>query len=135
MYDWPHIEERQMTTDINIIYVEDEPNIAELVSNGLRLFGIEVNPIYSSAEELLAQCSTSHLERADMFFFDIRLPRMTGLELAARLRELGEKRPFIMVSAWPSPSQQKLQEIDALFLPKPFSFPDMVQTIHHLAQR
>jgi two-component system OmpR family response regulator len=124
-----------MTTDIRIIYVEDEPNIAELVSKGLKLFGIEVDPIYSSAEELLEHCSTSHLAHADIFFFDIRLPRMTGLELAARLRELGEKRPFIMVSAWPPPPRKQLQELGALFLAKPFSFPDMVQTIHHLAQK
>ena len=123
-----------MTRQINVVYVEDEPNIAELLSDGLNLFGINVNPIYGSAEELLEHCTSTDLADADMFFFDIRLPRMTGLELAAKLRELGEKRPFIMVSAWPAPTKKTLQEIDALFLPKPFSFPDMVQTIQHLAQ-
>ncbi|MCB8942594.1 MAG: response regulator [Ardenticatenaceae bacterium] len=123
-----------MTQEINVVYVEDEPNIAELLTDGLKLFGINVHPVYGSAEELLDHCATPALAHADMFFFDIRLPRMTGLELAARLRELGEKRPFIMVSAWPPPTKKTLQDIDALFLPKPFSFPDMVQTIQHLAQ-
>ena len=123
-----------MSEAINIVYVEDEPNIAELLSDGLNLFGITVHPIYASAEEMLEQHKSSTLKHADMFFFDIRLPRMTGLELAAHLRQLGEKRPFIMVSAWPPPPKQTLQDIDALFLPKPFSFPDMLQTIHHLAQ-
>jgi two-component system response regulator MprA len=123
-----------MTEKINVVYVEDEPNIAELLSDGLKLFGINVGPIYGSAEELLEHCSTNDLDQADMFFFDIRLPRMTGLELAAHLRQQGEKRPFIIVSAWPPPAKKTLQDINALFLPKPFSFPDLVQTIQHLAQ-
>jgi DNA-binding NtrC family response regulator len=124
-----------MKEEIHIVYVEDEVDIAELLSNGLRLFGIEVNPIYGSAEELLEHQPSTDVAKADIFCFDIRLPQMNGLELATHLRQRGEKRPFIIVSAWPSPAKQKLQEIDALFLPKPFSFPDMVQTIHHLAQR
>jgi DNA-binding response OmpR family regulator len=124
-----------MSETINVIYVEDEPSIAELVSNGLRLFGIEVDPIYGSAEELLEQADSPLLKKADMFFFDIRLPRMNGLDLATRLREKGEKRPFVIVSAWPSPTKQTLADLDASFLPKPFSFPDMVQTVQNLAQR
>ena len=124
-----------MAQAITVIYVEDEPNIAELLSDGLSLFGIKVHPIYSSAEALLEDRSSAALDKADMFFFDIRLPRMNGLELAAHLRQSGEKRPFIMVSAWPPPTKKTLQDIDALFLPKPFSFPDMVQTIHHLAKK
>jgi two-component SAPR family response regulator len=58
---------------------------------------------------------------------------MTGVDLATKLREMGEKRPFVLVSAWPSPSNEKLREINAAFLPKPFDFPDVVRTIQMLA--
>ena len=117
---------------IKIIYVEDEPSIAQLLVSGLGLFGIDVHPVYSDAQLLLDNINQEILNEAHMFFFDIRLPSMTGIELAAKLRELGEKRPFVLVSAWPRPSSEELDAIDATFLPKPFDFPDVVATIQNL---
>ena len=120
---------------VKIAYVEDEPSIAQLLVSGLGLFGIEVQPVFMSAEEMLKQTESEALSEVDLFFFDIRLPRMTGLELAGKLRDLGEKRPFVLVSAWPAPSAEQLDKIDAVFLPKPFDFPDVIQTIQRLASR
>lgn len=120
---------------VKIAYVEDEPSIAQLLVSGLGLFGIEVRPVFMSAEDMLKQTGSEALSEVDLFFFDIRLPRMTGLELAGKLRDLGEKRPFVLVSAWPAPSAEQLDKIDAVFLPKPFDFPDVIQTIQRLANR
>ncbi len=120
---------------VKIAYVEDEPSIAQLLVSGLGLFGIEVRPVFMSAEDMLKQTDSEALSEVDLFFFDIRLPRMTGLELAGKLRDLGEKRPFVLVSAWPAPSAEQLDKIDAVFLPKPFDFPDVIQTIQRLANR
>ena len=121
-----------MKEEIKVIYVEDEPSIARLLSSGLGLFGITVHPIFMSAEDLLAEVGGDAFNNADILMFDIRLPKMTGVELAGELRRRGEKRPFVLVSAWPPPTKDKLKEIDALFLPKPFDFPDVVQTIQQL---
>ncbi|WP_420643246.1 response regulator [Candidatus Leptofilum sp.] len=120
---------------VKIAYVEDEPSIAQLLVSGLGLFGIEVQPVFMSAEDLLKQVDGPELKEIDLFFFDIRLPKMTGLELAEQLRNQGEKRPFVLVSAWPAPSKEALQKIGAEFLPKPFDFPDVVQTIQKLASQ
>lgn len=117
---------------IKVVYVEDEPSIAQLLVSGLGLFGIDVHPVYASGEALLAGMEQDVFAEADIFFFDIRLPKMTGMELAAELRNRGEKRPFVLVSAWPRPTSSELEEIDALFLPKPFDFPDVVATIQQL---
>jgi len=119
---------------INLVYVEDEPNIAQLLVSGLGLFGISVHPVFMSAEALLDNIEIPEFENADLFFFDIRLPKMTGLDLAKELRRRGEKRPFVLVSAWPAPSENELAAIDAKFLPKPFDFPDVIQTIQQLMQ-
>ncbi|MDX1687671.1 MAG: response regulator [Candidatus Promineifilaceae bacterium] len=121
-----------MEQEITVAYVEDEPSIAQLLSSGLGLFGIEVYPVYMSAEELLANVDNKEFATADILLFDIRLPKMTGLELAAKLREQGEDRPLVLVSAWPKPSDEELDAIDAAFLPKPFDFSDVVQTIREL---
>ena len=120
---------------VNLVYVEDEPNIAQLLVSGLGLFGISVHPVFMSAEALLENMELPEFENADLFFFDIRLPRMTGLDLAKELRRRGEKRPFVLVSAWPAPSETELTVIDAKFLPKPFDFPDVIQTIQELMQK
>lgn len=121
-----------MKDDIKVVYVEDEPSIARLLSSGLGLFGITVHPIFMSAEDLLDEVEGDAFNDADILMFDIRLPRMTGVDLAGELRGRGEKRPFVLVSAWPPPSREKLAEIQAHFLPKPFDFPDVVHTIQEL---
>lgn len=123
-----------MLTDptARIVYVEDEPSIAQLLVSGLSLFGIEVHPVYASAEELLETATDETFNHIDLFFFDIRLPKMTGVELAKELRKRGEKRPFVLVSAWPSPSSAELEAINAKFLPKPFDFPDVIKTVQSL---
>jgi DNA-binding NtrC family response regulator len=121
-----------MKDEIKVIYVEDEPSIARLLSSGLGLFGITVHPIFMSAEELLAEVDGDAFNTADILMFDIRLPKMTGVDLANELRNRGETRPFVLVSAWPPPTKETLGKIQAEFLPKPFDFPDVVQTIQKL---
>jgi DNA-binding response OmpR family regulator len=123
-----------MTHPISIVYVEDEPSIAQLLSSGLGLFGMKVHPIYMSAEDLLQNLSASEIVEADMFIFDIRLPGMTGLELATRLRQKGETRPMLLVSAWPPPSIELLDSIQASFIAKPFDFADIVAKVQELTQ-
>ena len=124
-----------METKLNVLYVEDEPNIAKLLASGLSLFGIEVFPAFVSAEELLEKTGDHEYAEADILIFDIRLPRMTGMELAAELRARGEKRPIVLVSAWPAPTRDQLDKIGAKFLPKLFAFPDVVQTVQRLARQ
>ncbi|MAT98013.1 MAG: hypothetical protein CL608_12780 [Anaerolineaceae bacterium] len=124
-----------MQDHVKIAYVEDEPSIAQLLVSGLGLFGIEVKPVFMSAEDLLSKVEGPELAQVDLFFFDIRLPKMTGMELAYKLREHGEERPFVLVSAWPPPTEADLKKIGAEFLPKPFDFPDVIQTIQKLTKQ
>lgn len=121
-----------MKEDIKVAYVEDEPSIANLLTSGLGLFGITVHPVFMSAEQLLAEVDGDAFNSADILMFDIRLPKMTGVDLASELRNRGENRPFVLVSAWPPPTDATLKKIRANFLPKPFDFPDVVQTIQKL---
>lgn len=118
--------------EIRVAYVEDEPSIAKLLASGLGLFGILVHPLFISSEQLLENIDQPELADVDMLFFDIRLPGMNGMELAQQLRDLGEERPFVIVSAWPRPRQSELDAIDAKFLPKPFDFPDVLKTVQQL---
>jgi DNA-binding response OmpR family regulator len=121
-------------TNIKVVYVEDEPAIAELLKGGLDLFGIEVSPIYGNAEDAYAQITAKvpPLGDAHILIFDIRLPGMTGLELAEALRKAGEQRPILIVSAYQPPARSLLDQLNAHFMPKPFDFPAIVSKIQAL---
>jgi two-component system response regulator MprA len=121
-----------MKDKVKVLYVEDEPSLAELLRAGLALFGMIVNPIYCSAEELLRKVSSPEFAAADLLILDIRLPGVTGLELAKRLRGQGENRPIVVVSAYNRPDSAVLDEIRAAFQPKPFDFDEIVHTIQGL---
>jgi DNA-binding response OmpR family regulator len=117
-----------------VLYVEDEPSLAELLRAGLALFGMVVSPIYCSSEELLGKITSSEFAAADILFLDIRLPGLTGLELAKKLRIQGDKRPIVIVSAYNRPDSAVLDEIGAAFQPKPFDFDEIVHTVQTLVK-
>lgn len=122
------------TTRISVVYVEDEPAIVELLRGGLELFGIDVNPIYGTAEEAYNQIVANQYPVSDcqVLIFDIRLPGMTGMELASRLRQAGETRPVLIVSAYQPPARSELEMLGAYFMPKPFDFPGIVAKIQEM---
>jgi FixJ family two-component response regulator len=76
---------------VHVAYVEDEPSIAQLLVSGLGLFGIKVRPIYMSGEELLDHIDDEAFEQVSIFFFDIRLPQMSGVDLAAPVARAGRE--------------------------------------------
>ena len=116
---------------MNAIYVEDEPDIAKLVQNGLGTLGISV-AVYAHPEDLLQHIDEPQVSAAELLIIDIRMPGMTGLELAQRLRTLGDRRPILMVSAYNPPSRSQLRVLDATFHPKPFDFPVLLDICRRL---
>jgi len=116
---------------MNAIYVEDEPDIAKLVQNGLGTLGISV-AVYAHPEDLLQHIDEPQVSAAELLIIDIRMPGMTGLELAQRLRTLGDRRPILMVSAYNPPSRSQLRDLDATFHPKPFDFPVLLDICRRL---
>ena len=94
-----------------------------------------MNAIYDSAEAALEQIMKAEPPMSDsqILIFDIRLPGMSGLELAAELRERGEQRPILIVSAYQPPPRAQLKDLDAHFMPKPFDFAGIVAKIQELA--
>src|SRR5262245_33934139 len=80
---------------LRILVVEDEPDTAETLSLFLRLHGHEV----SVAANGPAALEQARVQQPDVVLLDIGLPRMSGWELAKRLRELADplpKRPLLV---------------------------------------
>jgi len=75
---------------VNILVVDDEEEICEMLSRHFRYlgYGVHTAPDGQTALDKLAQ------EKIDIVISDIRMPRMSGIEL---LREIRKEYPMIHV--------------------------------------
>ncbi len=115
-----------------ILVVDDEPVIMESLAYSLRREGynVSVTPNGIDALELFDRV------QPDLVILDIMLPGMDGLEVCRRLRARSSV-PIIMLTA-------RSDEVDKIlgleigaddYLPKPFSFRELLARIHSLQRR
>ena len=103
--------------DINILVVDDEKEIADLVTLYLENEGFSVFKYYSSTEAL--ECI--HTQSIDLAILDIMMPEIDGLKLCQIIREQ-YNYPIIMLTA----KSTELDKINGLmlgaddYLTKPF---------------
>lgn len=111
-----------------ILLVEDEPLSRKSTGLFLRDIGYHVQEANDGAEAL------SFLEtvRFDLVLSDIRMPRVNGVAVIARLRSISPDTPFIVVTA-------SVQDVDGLstmprstFMIKPILFDDLETKIQLL---
>lgn len=109
-----------------LLLVDDDRLILTVLAEGLRAAGFEVLEA-SSGEAALVLAQESH---PDLAICDVRMPGMSGLELAPRLREEAGV-PFIFLSAYGDEEAVRLAtEHGALgYLVKPIDIAGMVPTI------
>jgi DNA-binding response OmpR family regulator len=77
-----------------VLYVEDEPDVAELVVDLLAPYGIEIRVVASgelALDELVGF-------KPDLLLLDLMLPGMDGITLCMRIRDRS-RMPIIVVSA------------------------------------
>lgn len=76
---------------------EDEENISDFVSRGLKNFDYEVTVVDNGNEAWrLLETGSAY----DLVMLDIRMPGMSGLEICKRYRELfGYQTPVLMLTA------------------------------------
>lgn len=80
-----------------ILIVDDEPNMLRLLGLALDHEGYEI-AVAQDADQALAKVQST---TPDLIILDVMLPRVSGLELCARLRQLPQTAnvPIIMLSA------------------------------------
>ena len=107
-----------MDTGRRVLVVEDDDSMRQAIERVLNASGI-VTAAYASAEQLLAVDS---LEGYVCIVSDLKLPKMSGLELLAELRARGGCQPLILITAHDSPRMRKQAEHSgvAAYLAKPF---------------
>ncbi|MGH9025712.1 MAG: response regulator [Acidimicrobiia bacterium] len=86
--------ERTATRAARILVVEDDPNVAEVVSRYLEREGYDVEHL-SDGREALAHAGTA---LPDLVVLDLMLPGLNGLEVCRRLRSIAAV-PVVMLTA------------------------------------
>lgn len=106
-----------------ILIVDDEEFIVDLLATLLEDEHYRVLRAYDGAQALLVV----QRERPALIITDIMMPRMSGTELAAKLRarEESEATPIILMSAVRNP----LTVPNTIYLPKPFDIEHVLELV------
>jgi two-component system, OmpR family, response regulator len=118
---------------MRVLVVEDVSKLAELLQRRLRREGMGVD-VAGDSEEALARATATDY---DLILLDVMLPGRDGFELCRRLRESGIWSATLMLTALGS-VEDRVRGLDAGaddYLPKPFSFEELLARIRALTRR
>ena len=118
---------------MRILLVEDEPDAAALLAQGLREHSYAVD-IAVDGEAALEQ---SAINDYDLIVLDVLLPGLSGLELCRALRAERVATPILMLTARGEPDE-RVEGLDAGaddYLPKPYHLPELLARVRALLRR
>jgi len=123
----------QMKMSTPILIVDDEPNIRMMYRAALSGLGYDIFEA-ASAELALQQFRTRNY---DVAILDLKMPGMDGLELLAKMHELGILTPVAFISAYGDvPNAVRAMELGAIdFLPKPPTPEQLRDVVHDILLR
>ncbi len=122
----------QILKNLKILYVEDEDQIRELMQEVL---GHEFKR-FQTASDGIEGLQKFQEECFDMVITDIEMPRLGGLELAARIKKLSRTTPVVLLTAY-SEKERLFKAIDAgvsKYLVKPFTPDKLLGVVCELAK-
>jgi two-component system, OmpR family, response regulator len=122
-----------VTETQRILVVDDEPNIADVISMALRYQGFEVETAGDGASALQAVASF----RPHLMVLDIMLPDMEGFEVARRLGAQRARLPIVFLTARDA-TEDKVRGLTMGgddYVTKPFSLEELVARIRTILRR
>jgi len=118
---------------MRILVVEDETKMASLLRRGLTEEGHAADVARSGGDALWMAQAVEY----DTIVLDLMLPGLDGIEVCRRLRESGVWAPVLMLTARDA-VEDRVAGLDAGaddYLPKPFSFAELLARLRALARR
>jgi two-component system OmpR family response regulator len=120
-------------TPLRVLVVDDEVNIAELVSMALRYEGFEVSVAHDGARAVTTAKSFS----PDAVVLDMMLPDVDGLEVLRRMRSSDPEVPVVFLTARDA-LEDRIAGLTAGgddYVTKPFSLEELVARLRSLMRR
>lgn len=117
-----------MTDDTALVYVvDDDASVRTAIGRLLRSVGLEIQ-VFASATEFLA---FARPDRPSCVVLDVRMPRLSGLDLQQELAASGAALPVIFVTGHADvPMSVRAMKAGAVdFLPKPFHDQDLLDAV------
>ena len=118
---------------MRILVVEDEPRMADLLSRGLS----EDGHLVTVAQDGVAGLEMAEASEFGLLILDVMLPRMSGFEIARRLRSQRNSTPILMLTARDA-TADVVQGLDLGaddYLTKPFSFEVLLARVRAAGRR
>ncbi len=118
---------------MRILIVEDEVRLSYFIKKGLVEQGFAVDQAFDGEEGLYLAKEESY----DLAILDIMLPKLSGIELCQKLREIKKETPVLMLTA-KSEIEDKIEGLNSGaddYLTKPFVFEELKARIHALLRR
>jgi DNA-binding response OmpR family regulator len=121
------------TTQRHILLIEDDPAVAQSLTEGLASHGYQVAWRSSGGEGLrFAREHTPHL-----MILDVKLPDVSGFDACRQMRQLGLTQPILMLTV-------RNEEVDKIlglemgaddYLTKPYSLRELLSRVRALLRR
>jgi CheY-like chemotaxis protein len=92
-----------MSNEPHILFVDDNPDICELVQALLQGAGFRVSTADTTGRAL--QLATS--ERFDVLLLDYWMPDLTGIEVCRRIRSFDQSTPILICSGAVTPADKE----------------------------
>jgi YesN/AraC family two-component response regulator len=89
--------DKQILKNITVLYAEDESIIQEGIKEALNLFEINVLCAKNGLEGY--QVFESSQEKIDLILTDIKMPKIDGLGMIKRIRQIDKDIPVIITTA------------------------------------
>ena len=118
---------------MKLLYAEDEPAMAEAVTDILEYHKYAVDTVDNGADALDYALNESY----DGIILDVMMPRLSGLEVLRRLREAGRRTPVLLLTA-KSEVEDRIEGLDAGaddYLPKPFAMGELLARVRAMLRR
>jgi DNA-binding response OmpR family regulator len=118
---------------MHILVVEDEAEMAGLLTRGLREESYEVSVARDGRTALELSAANSF----DLILLDVMLPQLDGIQVAKQLRRCETETPVLMLTARDSLTDT-VKGLDAGaddYLTKPFSFTELLARMRALVRR
>jgi DNA-binding response OmpR family regulator len=118
---------------MQILVVEDEKRMAELLRRGLAEEGHQIILARDGVEGFEIACAASF----DVIVLDVMLPRMDGIAITRRLRELRNQTPVLLLTARDAASDVVLGLDSGAddYLTKPFPFDVLLARLRSVSRR